>query len=393
MKRSLLTIGSILFFNCLLIQTSIYAQIRDSVNHKKNPIQLRGYLKDLQTYTFSKNHDDFIAGNLIHNRLNFRYTLSPKWSSALEIRNRIFWGEEIKLVPDFSSALENQNELLNMSVTWVNAPELVFHTTIDRLWLQYTNKNFEARLGRQRINWGISTIWNPNDIFNTYNFLDFDYEERPGRDAIKITHLFSNMSNLELVVSTSKETEENVYAAKYFFNRKNYDFQFIGGFFNKKITFGTGWSGSIGNTGFKGEIQYFSPYQDNKDQINFTIEADYLFHKSWYVNVGFLWNNSGYDQPLENLNDTSLRFSPKHLMPTKWNTALTISKPFTPLLSGSLTTIFAPGTNLLIILPNLTYNVFTNFDIDLISQSFYTEQQSSLTEINHRIFLRGKWSF
>ena len=127
---------------------------------------------------------------------------------------------------------------------WINAPELVFHTNIDRLWLQYTNKNFEARLGRQRINWGISTIWNPNDIFNTYNFLDFDYEERPGRDALKVSQQFTSLSNFELVASASKVSKENVYAAKYFFNRKNYDFQFIGGFFNEKITLGTGWSGS-----------------------------------------------------------------------------------------------------------------------------------------------------
>lgn len=39
--------------------------------------------------------------------------------------------------------------------------------------------------------------WNPNDWFNTYNYFDFDYEERPGTDAIRVRVYFKDgMSSL-----------------------------------------------------------------------------------------------------------------------------------------------------------------------------------------------------
>lgn len=392
MKPLSVFIEFVLIFNLLLSCTCIYAQEEVSTKYKSS-IQMGGYLKDLQSYIFSKDHEDFIAGNLIHNRLNFRYVPSSKLSIGLEIRNRIFWGEEIKLMPGFSNSLENPDEFLNMSVTWIDNPDLIFQSTIDRLWLLYTNKNFEARVGRQRINWGICTIWNPNDIFNTYNFLDFDYEERPGRDAVRFTQLFSPMTNAELVAVASKNTDQDATAAKYFFNEKNYDFQFIVGIYNKKITLGTGWSGSINTIGFKGEIQYFAPYLGEKSLINLAMEADYLFGKSWYINTGFLFCSDGLDKPQESLGTTAFKLTPKHLMPTKWNASLTLSKQISPLFSSSFTSIFAPGTNLLIILPSLTYNMFTNLDIDIVLQLFYMEQNEAFSRVTNRAFLRAKWSF
>ena len=56
----------------------------------------------------------------------------------------------------------------------------------------YRDNKINFRIGRQRINWGTTTIWNPNDIFNAYNFLDFDYEERPGMDGGKFQYIFNN---------------------------------------------------------------------------------------------------------------------------------------------------------------------------------------------------------
>ena len=32
----------------------------------------------------------------------------------------------------------------------------------------------------------MNLVWNPNDLFNAFSFVDFDYEERPGSDALRI---------------------------------------------------------------------------------------------------------------------------------------------------------------------------------------------------------------
>ncbi|MFN8690052.1 MAG: hypothetical protein ACK5XL_08630, partial [Cyclobacteriaceae bacterium] len=123
-----------------------------------------------------------ITGNLIHNRLNFRFKPVKGFTAAMEMRNRFFWGEEVKLTPDFPAGLKYSSEWADLSVAWVETESMVLYTNIDRLWMEYASDVWNVRIGRQRINWGITTTWNPNDLFNTYNFLDFDYEERPSAD-------------------------------------------------------------------------------------------------------------------------------------------------------------------------------------------------------------------
>ena len=80
-------------------------------------------------------------------------------------------------------------------------------------------------------------------------------------------------------------------------------------------------------------------------------------------------------------------------MPTKWNMILATAKEITPLLSANMSVLYAPGTNLFILFPSLQYNMATNFDVNLVWQSFFAELNSRLEGVNHRCFLRMKWSF
>ncbi|AEV99621.1 hypothetical protein Niako_3297 [Niastella koreensis GR20-10] len=61
----------------------------------------------------------------------------------------------------------------------------------------------------------------PNDIFNTYNFLNFDYEERPGADAAKFQYLFNDLSNVEVAFSIQKNNKY-ISAVRYFINKWGY---------------------------------------------------------------------------------------------------------------------------------------------------------------------------
>lgn len=376
--------------------TSIFscAQNSDSVRQEKK-IQIRGYVKNMQSFTFNGTFDSLITGNLIHNRLNVRWQPGPRVTGAVEFRNRLFWGEEVRVSPDFPSGIKYGNEFVDASIVWFDTPGMVFQTDIDRFWLEYHSNTLAIRLGRQRINWGISTIWNPNDIFNTYNFLDFDYEERPGRDAVKIQYQFSGMSNLEVSAAFADDHfKESVAAVRYFTNKWNYDFQFSSGVYKERITLGTGWSGSIGEWGFKGEMQYFAPVdKDTSAVFNMTMETDYIGGKGWYVNGGFLFNSIGITGTIENWSLAEFQLSPEQLMPTRWNTMFSISKQISPLFTGTITAIYAPGTNLLIVLPTFNYNLATNLDVDIIWQSFYAEQPAGFDPITYRGYLRLKWSF
>lgn len=381
--------------NCILLAILTAASLQlygqDSLEREK-AWEIRGYMKNMQSITFTGNFDDNLSSNLLHNRINIRWTPSAKISGAVEFRNRLIWGDEIRTVPGYSSLLRNRNEALDLEHNWITGNSLVLHTNVERLWLEYLTEKWSARVGRQRINWGMTTIWNPNDIFNTYNFLDFDYEERPGSDAFRFTYLLGDMSNIEVAAAAGPEGNKAVGAIKYFLNKWNYDFQFSGGIYHETATVGAGWSGSIQNTGFKGELQYFFS-GDSSNQLNISVESDYLFEKGWYLNVGMLFNSKGLTTSLDSPDVVAFQLSPQNLMPTKWNTAVTISKEFTPLFSGNLTVIYAPGPNLLLMLPGLKYNISTNIDVDLIWQSFFAEQKSKFESVAHRAYLRMKWNF
>ena len=368
------------------------ARAQDSTDAVKQ-FSVNGYIKDLQTFSFTNNFSDLTSMNLIHNRLNARWRPSDKITVAAEFRNRVFWGEEVKENPAFVSLLRNKNEKVNLQKTWINTKSLIVHTNTERAYINYAGEKLKIRLGRQRINWGVTTTWNPNDIFNVYNFLDFDYEERPGVDGANLKYVFNNSFNTEIGYANTGKRKSTIMALKYYLNKWNYDMQLITGWYKDRPTIGMGWAGNIKDAGFKGEIQCFLGDKDSTRHLNISLEGDYMFKNGWYVNAGILFNSNGLNKTVEKWDEINLNLSSTNLMPTKWNLIITTAKDLTPLLSANMSAAYTPRTNLLIVFPSLRYNIATNLDIDLVWQSFFIELNNSLTSINQLCVFRMKWSF
>jgi hypothetical protein len=355
--------------------------------------QLHGYLKSMQGLSFDKNFSDVVGTNLLHNRMNLRYDISGHLYSVAEIRSRFFWGEEIRWQPGFGSRLRNPYELVDMSVVWVNRPSFVLQSNVERLYIEYHDADLSLRLGRQRLNWGIATTWNPNDIFNTYNFLDFDYEERAGVDGVKIAYSFNDDFNAELAYSRRENTGTEIAAIKLFYNQWAYDMQLIFGYYNRHLSAGAGWAGSICDAGFKGELQYVDSGLDDLSHFNVVAELDYVFADGWYCNVSALFNNRGIDTVVSDFTKIVFNPSPSSLMPSKWSTIISVAKEITPLIRASLGVVYSPGMSIGIVLPSLSYNISTDIDIDLVWQSFLARFDSNIQAMSHRGFLRMRWSY
>lgn len=373
----------------LFIPSSLAAQ--DSLKIEK--LQYKGYIKDLQSSTFQENLADPITGNLIHNRFNLKWQPSSHFTGALEVRNRLFWGEEISLVPNYASQLQNRNEAFDLTWNLLNKERIILNTMVDRLWIEYRADQWNVRLGRQRINWGIGSTWNPNDLFNTYNFLDFDYEERPGADGIKYQYLIGEMDHIELAASYGDKNHELIAAAKYFKNIAGYDLQFIAGLYDQQATVGIGWSGSIKETGFKGELQYYPQQKKYIEQFNLVIEVDHVFENGWYVSTGAFLNSTGATESQALTELTALQFSPRNLMPARWNTLIIFVKEISPLLSVNTSAVYTPQTGYLILLPSLSYSLTEDLELSLTLQSYFGNQNSGFDDLLHRGFLRFKWSY
>ena len=377
---------------CFILPVALFTQAQDTTILPKK-FAISGYIKNLETLTFNNNFKELISGNLLHNRINIKWKPAEYFTVVTEFRNRLFWGEEVKLTPHFASMLKNENEKINLGKTWINNKSWVLHTNVERLYVDYRQDELNARIGRQRINWGITTTWNPNDIFNTYNFLDFDYEERPGIDGAKLKYIFSNSFTTELAYANTGQPDGDVAALKYSLNKWNYDMQLITGWYKAHPTVGAGWAGYIKDAGFKGEVQYLFGDKDSTDHLNIALEGDYMFKNGWYVNAGMLFNKNGLNKPSNSWDALHLKLSPETLMPTKWNFIVTSAKEFTPLLSANMSLMYAPGTNLLIIFPTFQYNMATNLDVSLVWQSFFAEMNNRFDAVNHRCFIRMKWIF
>ncbi|HQU58464.1 MAG TPA: hypothetical protein PLU64_04690, partial [Saprospiraceae bacterium] len=219
-----------------------------------------GYVKNMQALLFFNDAypdfqqlklvDTFLQDNLIHNRINTTWFINNELKLRADLRTRVFYGDLVKANPDYGKQVDNaNNDYFDLSVVLLDANSWVVHTMLDRLYLEYIKGDWEVRLGRQRINWGISTVWNPNDIFNAFSFTDFDYEERPGSDALRIKRYTGFASSVELAVRMFDNFDEAVIAGMWKFNKGTYDFQVLGGYARQDLVLGGGWAGNLGNAG------------------------------------------------------------------------------------------------------------------------------------------------
>jgi len=355
---------------------------------------LNGYVKDLQSVFILQDFDQTLIDNFFHNRLNFRYFPDDHWTLYAELRTRLFWGDQGRTGKEmFLDQLDLANDYADLSVGWANEDGIAFHSIMDRLYLEYIKNNLEIRLGRQRINWGISTIWNPNDVFNAYNFTDFDYEERPGSDALRVRYYTGFASSIELAVTAFDTWDEAQAALLWKTNQWSYDFQLLAGIVQEDWAFGGGWAGNIGNTSFKGEFTYFHPRNGEDDgSFTATVGMDYSFANSLYINGGFLFNSNG------STNSTFLELlatelSAKNLYPYKYSVLAQASYPITPLLNASMATIYSPSSvHALFLTPTVTYSIKENWDLDFVSQLAFVNDDGYSSPIQ-AFFLRWKFSF
>src|SRR5512138_1380586 len=76
---------------------------------------LNGYVKDMQTVIFGNIDKDWTFDNLIHNRLNFKWRISPAFTTGIEMRNRFAFGNMTTLYPGYYKSFEYDNGVMNLS--------------------------------------------------------------------------------------------------------------------------------------------------------------------------------------------------------------------------------------------------------------------------------------
>ena len=369
-----------------------------------------GYVKNMQTGVFFNDSypdlaqfklvDTFLMEELIHQRLNAEWDINESFSFHGAIRNRIIAGDFVRSTPDYIESLdEGVNDFFDLAATPVQSGSALWHTAIDRAYLEFVKGNWEVRLGRQRINWGINAFWNPNDLFNAYAFTDFDYEERPGSDAIRVKYYTGFASSVEVAanVSAFDSLDAGTIAGLWKFNKKNYDFQLLTGLSNNNFVVGGGWAGNMKEAGFKGEFSWFKSLDDaQKDGFTIATGVDYSFKNSLYFQGGYLYNSLGITETSNNAAFSlfTVKLSAKNLYPYKHTFYVQASYPATPLLNTALSVIYSPNKqHFLFLNPVVTYSIKENWDVDLVGQLLFNKADEKYTSPLQALFLRLKFSY
>jgi hypothetical protein len=361
---------------------------------EKKLFSLGGYLTTMQSAMFDSLSGPVLYENLLHNRLNIKGYISENITVAVEFRNRLFTGDMVRSYFGYSGMIADDEGWVDMSWNIIDKKSFFLNTTIDRLWLDLNFNKFQAIIGRQRINWGQTFVWNPNDIFNAYSFFDFDYIERPGSDAIRLQYYPSYSSTVELAAKL--DSEDDVTAAGLFrFNHWGYDIQLLAGYSNSSdIVAGTGWSGSIGSVSFRGEGSWFRPLEDFTDTTGTTIITagfDKVFEKNSVTQVQLMYCNN----PLRLNNIAGFytgNLSAKDLAFSEFSAFGQFTWAATPLMNISLSVMWFPDLEGYFAGPSFDYSLAENIDFSLIWQHFKAEMGGSKTRMNLG-FLRLKYSF
>lgn len=369
---------------------------------------LTGYVKYMATGSFPDSKSANTTGdenqgnsldNLIHQRFNFEYRFNRHLRVNVGMRNRLFFGDSAEIA-GYGDLVGFDPGYMDLSKNWVDKNGVVGNSQLDRLYLDWQENDWQVRAGRFRINWAMATLWNPNDIFNSYSIYDFDYEERSGSDAIMISRKLGFASEFDLVYNPSQNSELDSYAGRYLFNHQEWDMQLLVGKSGLDHVIGAGFAGDIQGAGLRGEISWFEPARNEwmgeqlESSTVATIETDYSFggKRNWMTRASLLFISNPQD-PSNALLFLNLPLTARTLSFTEYTWYADIGFDITPLSRLTLSSTYYDDGSYFIGASN-SYSISNDWQVLTVLQRFDGSNNSLFGETpNTLVNLQVKWSF
>ena len=328
--------------------------------------------------------------NFLTARQNLRWFASPEVTAGMELKEQSFSG---KSVSDWLASTQAKGGAgyFGWSKTILNEPDFALTAKLDRAWLDYTQQTWQLTVGRQRIAWGTNLVWNPIDIFNPSSPLDFDNEEKPGGDGIRIQRYIGAAAKFEAAFEARREKPSTA-AGLFKTNFRGYDLFLMVGSREGDMVGGFAWAGQVGGAGFRGEALTTTPAQNAAETVTeAALSADYAFPNSIYIHSEALYNSlgaggaGGYKW--------ELAAEEGWLTPARWSLFGEISAHPTPLLLMGAGFIWNPNDGSSYLTPSIYYSLWENVDAGALA---LLSQGKTGTEFGDggRVYLaRLKWSY
>lgn len=393
MKKVITTIA-LLF----LISAFCFAQ-DDQKKIDWGTLSVEGHLQYLENIWIQPNSEHWETMGQLNNRLDFTW-YKGGFTSQVGMRNILNYGQMVyNYYPYLADQATTDYGWADLTKQWASDSSYYLFTNIDRAYLSFTHQNLEIIAGRQRINWGTNLVWNPNDIFNTFNYFDFDYVERPGCDALKVQYYTGMASSVQLAWKVDSDNKSTI-AGMYKFNKWNYDFQLLGGIMRDEIVLGAGWSGDIKGAGFNGEGTVFFPDENQKGENEHIVfvgsaGANYTFPNSLYIHASAIYNSDGTTGKAFAGNAIIIDrdISAKTLTPSRMEIFGEVAYQLSPLIRGTIAGILNPYDGSAFVGPSVDISLTDNIGLLLIGQLFAGEELTEYGNYGQLLYGRIKWSF
>lgn len=372
-----------------------------------------GYVKDMLSYSdgnYTGMPDNIgLWQNTFQGRVNLN-AYAGDFTLSFQSRHLLIYQKNQQDAQAYLSLFEIDNGYADMDWNYFSKKDILTSGEIDRFYLDWTQGNLQVTAGRQRIAWGSAMVWNITDFFNPFDILDFDYEEKPGSDAIRVQYYTGPTSQLDLAFAPSGNKDKQMLAARWVINAFEYDFNLLAAYQKEKQRYGMNWSGDLAGAGFRGELVYtkpdlnfFAPWRMQpwdsylpKENIdtpfwNMVLSVDYTFANSFYIHTEYLYNEIGATKNSAFRTIDILKTG--ELSPSRHSLYQELAYDVTPLLRASYFVLFNPNDKSQISVPSLQYSLTDNMGLFALAFIGSGIRNSEFGGYPAQYFLRLKYSF
>ncbi len=334
--------------------------------------------------------------NILYQRFNMDWRMHPSIRLEAGVRN-LFYTGNITMLSYIEDNIGRDRGWGDLSWNIFSRENMLYHLNVDRLSLQWTKRSWEVKVGRQRINWGQTLVWNPNNIFNPYTFFQFNYPEHPGCDAIRTTYYHSPTSYTELAASLNRNGKLTA-ALLHSRQTNGVGYQLMGGVYcgEDAVAGGaltTGWNRCT----LRMEGAYFHPVvqgEERDEVLQVSAGADYIFSNNLAIQGEVLYRNRSVDTGVESLfyfyTDPQ---SARELSVSRWSVLAQVAYPLNSRFSARLSGAYFTDKQLSYVGLFLNYRLSRSLEASLFSHFFNYAHDEPISLRAQLGFLQCKWNF
>lgn len=225
-----------------------------------------------------------------------RLELQGQWgddlSGLLTYDHRLLVSDALK-TPDFAIAQNRQRkQFLDIDDQIAQDGNVRWDHLIYRGYLTYRSDVFDLRFGRQQVPWGVTYFGTPTDLFNPFDPLAIEKEERVGTDALDLKAYWDGPQYAELVYAPQRKHRQDTIAGKLHLAVGSQEFSFILAESKENEVFGADYFRNIGESVLRMELTR-TDAQDEQDFWKFSANMDYTFPGTFYILGEYHHNGQG----------------------------------------------------------------------------------------------------